>query len=172
MRDRRMVARVRASDDVDVGYPVCRLEKRVLDVLGLDSGDDVVINSRLMDVTTNAQWSDGKLRSIRTRALLDSGSEGKAHDGGLALEPTIGADTLPRVSLDLLRRQAVGVLPGEAVLLRPAFGSLLTKEITVALNALALGGAGSLAARRPWFAAACLTALVLLLSASFLRRFR
>ena len=106
----------------------------------------------------HAAWEFCELHATRTRKALMEGSR-------------IMRDR-PMVARVRVRRQAFGVLPGEAVLLRPAFGSVLTREVAVAFNALSLAAAGGFATDERWLAATCLLALISLLGFSFTRRFR
>ncbi|MFL6161798.1 MAG: hypothetical protein ACJ74U_06175 [Jatrophihabitantaceae bacterium] len=143
----------------------------VLDILGIKSGEEVVLLGR-PDENTRREPSRRAASRVRVRALVDRGTESKPHDGGANIEPAIGKDTLPQISLDLLRRQALNVLPGEPVMLRPAYGALLAQEFAIAMNALALGIAGGIVANNPLITLIGAFLFLSILSVAFLRRFR
>ena len=166
-RDRQVIVRaVRSTGDVDVGYPVTRLSEEVMDLLGLVSGEHVVVMGNLR---TSASRRRTRLLKLELRALLQRSEE---HPASPDLRSAIGVDSLPLATMDLLRRQRLGIEHGQPVLMRPAFGSLAAAEVTVALNGLALAAAGSLVADRPAIAVASGLTFLGLLLLSFYRRFR
>lgn len=165
-RDRHVVVRAMPPiGDTDVGYPVTRMSDEVMDLLGLLPGDRVLVRGQLRTHTTR---SGATLLNRELRALPRRSAERPL---GVDLRSAIGVDSLPLVTLDLIRRKQLGIEPGQPVLMRPAFRSLAAGEITVALNGLALAVAGSLVADRPAFAATAGLSFLALLLFSFSRRF-
>ncbi|HEV3485061.1 MAG TPA: hypothetical protein VG106_06620, partial [Vicinamibacterales bacterium] len=128
---RHAVCRVVPARTVDVGYPVARAHAELIDVLGLQAGDEVIVQGLPHEGRRRA-----KLRRLRLRILPDHSARRLP---GPDFSAEIGEDDVPTVALDLLRRQELGLLPGSAIYLRPAFSTMILKE-AVALS-LVLAGA-------------------------------
>lgn len=169
LRDRRVIVRTRPAGDVDVGYPVARLNQEVMDVLGTCDREDIVLTGQMSEPSSRASRT-APVAEIKVRALIRR--EGSTIEQNNDFHAEIGLDRLPTISLDLLRRQALGVTLGSPITVRPAFGSLLATELALAMNALALGAAASVVSNNLVLAAALSSAFLFLLIYLFMRRFK
>jgi hypothetical protein len=161
-RRRTAVMRVRSACDPDVGHDIGRITEDLFEVLGLAPGERVTLIGRVT----------GRGRALTSvRALPGRWSRQSASGHGLDIQAEVGRDNLPRIALDLVSRQALGVVPGSPVLVRPAYGELLADEAAKALTALAVGATGSLIADKLLLGIGFFAAFIVILTWSFIRRF-
>lgn len=160
LQERRVVGRVACSDDLDVGHPVCRMTEDAMELMGVHSGQEVHLSGG-HDLRKKRQ------AGVTVRVLLDTKpAPDDPGDGRFAVM------TLPSVKIDRLRREKLQVTPGDPIFVRPAYFGLLADEMTVAMNAIAIGAAGGLiSANLVLFGVAAFLFLVFLLLA-FARKFR
>ncbi|MFB9318291.1 hypothetical protein [Cryptosporangium minutisporangium] len=136
---RHAVVRVGRTAVVDVEKPVTRLPEEVLDLLGLDAGSRVIVESAHLTpqgptVNRMTLWRErSPLLIARTQTGVPDNQE------------LVEDEDFPVISLDLASRQQLGVSQGAAVYVRPAVSSVLAREFT-AMSFILVGAIFSAAA--------------------------
>ena len=121
---RHCVCRVQSATTTDMEKPIGRVSESVLDILGIPSGSQAIIEGV-------ADGEQGPVMTrLSTRVLVDRGDDTSRKTGVPTLTTHTGAPDLPSVFLDLNARQALGVSLGSAVYVRPSLGSALTGRFT------------------------------------------
>ena len=122
---RHCVCRVHVATTTDMEKPIARVSESVLDVLGIPSGSQVVVEGV-------ANGDRGPVMTLLTRRILAvrEPDEITRTTGIPSVATHVGHADIPSVHLDLNARQALGVSPGSAVYVRPSLGSALTGRFT------------------------------------------
>lgn len=125
------IMRVQRARYADMEISVCRIPATGFDVLGLEPGDYVVIESVTAKLRMRAlEATDGMQRTRAVRAKTARGVE-DCHDTlSLWRSPTPDAD-LPMILMDFDARQALSVTPCESVYVYRDVVSLLWKQLRV-----------------------------------------
>ena len=131
---------------MDMEKPIVRIEAGVQDILGVSTGDRVVIES--------FDRRKEKLGRIVIRQLEDRGVVEDRSRGALNVSALTGDTDIPIVSMDLATRKRLGVQRGDAVYLRPSILSALLKEFSALSLVLLSSIIGAVAADLPLLATA------------------
>ena len=125
------IMRVQRARYADMEIAVCRIPATGFDVLGLEPGDYVVIESVTAKLRMRAlEATDGMQKTRAKRAKTAQGVE-DCHDTlSLWRSPTPDAD-LPMILMDFDARQALSVTPCESVYVYRDVVSLLWKQLRV-----------------------------------------
>jgi hypothetical protein len=123
---RHCLCRAQQTTMLDMEKPIARMPEAVFDVLGIESGTEVVLEGLSVDT--------GKITKLTLHALVDRGSlddprhEVKVKTGVPNFDNITGWSDLPFVAIDLEARLRLGISPGTAVYVRPAFSGLVARE--------------------------------------------
>lgn len=128
---RHTIVRVSSTNAMDMEKPIVRIEAGVQDILGVSTGDKVVIES--------FDRRRENLGRIVIRQLEDRGVVEDRSRGALNVSALTGDTDIPIVSMDLATRKLLGVQRGDAVYLRPSILAALLKEFS-ALSLVLLSG--------------------------------
>jgi hypothetical protein len=165
-RYRHAVCRVTYASAVDIGHPVARLRSPLLDVLGLNPGQEIVITA-----LAEGRGERRHLKRVRVRSLAayedDSDSIEVAN-----VQAAIGVEDIEPIALDLLRRQALSVRPGSPVVIRPALLSLLGQEVVPVSLAFTTAIISGVAVSNPTLVTIVAVCFIGLIVALLLRKFR
>ena len=143
---RHTIVRVSSTNAMDMEKPIVRIEAGVQDILGVSTGDRVVIES--------FDRRKEKLGRIVIRQLEDRGVVEDRSRGALNVSALTGDTDIPIVSMDLATRKRLGVQRGDAVYLRPSILSALLKEFSALSLVLLSSIIGAVAADLPLLATA------------------
>lgn len=163
---RQAIARVGYSHSVDVGYAVARIPDRLLDVLGIEPGQTVVVQGLRVRDGIRARPARVQVRAL---PLREPDTDSPAFRN---LRAELGVQDVEIVGLDLLRRQDLAVEPGTPIIVRPALSSLLAQEVLPISLAFVTAIIGGVAQAQPIIVAAVSVLFVAFVVLLLLRRFR
>ncbi|MFB9445495.1 hypothetical protein Dvina_19295 [Dactylosporangium vinaceum] len=125
---RHTIARVGRTAVIDIEKPVIRLPEEMLDLLGVASGNQVIVEAVSVQ-SGRSKVARASLRALPWRdrsPLLIARSQTGVPDN----QQLVGDEDFPQISLDLATRERLGIVPGSAVYVRPAVSSLLAREFS------------------------------------------
>ncbi len=163
---RQAIARVGYSHSVDVGYAVARIPDRLLDVLGIEPGQTVIVQG--LRVRDGRRARPARIQ-VRALPLREPDTDSPAFRN---LRAELGVQDVEIVGLDLLRRQDLAVEPGTPIIVRPALSSLLAQEVLPISLAFVTAIIGGVAQAQPIIVAAVSVLFVAFVMLLLLRRFR
>lgn len=163
---RQAIARAGYSHSVDVGYAVARIPDRLLDVLGIEPGQTVIVQGLRVRGGTRARPARVQVRAL---PLREPDTDSPAFRN---LRAELGVQDVEIVGLDLLRRQDLAVEPGTPIIVRPALSSLLAQEVLPISLAFVTAIIGGVAQAQPIIVAAISVLFVAFVMLLLLRRFR
>jgi hypothetical protein len=163
---RQAIARVGYSHSVDVGYAVARIPDRLLDVLGIEPGQTVIVQGLRVRGGTRARPARVQVRAL---PLREPDTDSPAFRN---LRAELGVQDIETVGLDLLRRQDLAVEPGTPIIVRPALSSLLAQEVLPISLAFVTAIIGGVAQAQPIIVATVSVLFVAFVMLLLLRRFR
>lgn len=165
-RYRHAICRVGRTSSADMEKPLARLSQEVLEGIGVNGGQEVVIEAVAREKDT-AEIRSLKLRALPKRVEIPPFTQ----DAPDFFEET-GSLDLPTIHLDSIRRRKLGIVQGSAVYVRPSLVSVLLEELSSVLLLLAAGIVGGVATDALWLSGVLAVIYVVFVLWRTLRSFR